>query len=173
MTDSPQHNPASPEAVQLGYEPETLRARGLLLFLVLFLASMVLLQALLWWVMKEIQKHGVEPDAARSAVTLNQQPPAPNLQPSVGHDTLDYQDLQALKGEEDAMFAKLGWQVNPATHEIGIPTDIIKAVADQERARASAPFVPPTTTGKDTNSTVPGPVPPYDKQPQISGGQRP
>ena len=173
MEQSPEQTPVSPEAMRLGYEPQRISIRGLLLFIVLFAASIVALEALMAWMMHYIEAREDRMDVPRSIFAADQQPPPPNLQPSIGHDSMDYQDLEHSRQAEDQIFAKLGWKVDPATHRVSIPAEIFRKVAGEEQARATGPRVPPTTTGKDSNSTVPGSVPRYDTQPGINGGQRP
>lgn len=173
MAHSPEHNPVSPEALRLGYEPQRISIKGLLIFIVLAALFMVVLEALLAWMMHGIERHDDRADLPRSVLTVDQQPPAPNLQPSIGHDALDYQDLEQDRQEEDRIFSRLGWEVNPVTHQVTIPGKIVQEVAEKQAERAKAAYVPPTTTGKDSNSTVPGAVPPFDTRPGSSGGQRP
>ncbi|HWE01283.1 MAG TPA: hypothetical protein VG326_02645 [Tepidisphaeraceae bacterium] len=174
MAHSPEHNPASPEALELGYQPEAISAKGLLIFLVLFIACAAILHALLWVLMKKLEARDMRFDSPRSiAQTAGREPPPPNLQPSVGHDVTDVQDMETLRQTEDAIFIKMGWRVDPATHEIGIPPQIAREVAEEARARASAPFVPPTTTGKNSNSIVPGSPPENDVHQGIKGAMPP
>jgi hypothetical protein len=163
----------SGESVRLGYEPERVGVRGLTIFLILFILSAAILHGLVWVLMKYYVDRDRAVDRPRSAFTSTQQPPpAPNLQPSVGHDTLDYQDMEAMRQQEDRMFQKLGWQVDPRTHEVEIPVQIAQRVAEEALARAKAGPVPPTTTGKETNSIVPNGIPKYDTQPGVERGER-
>ena len=173
MAHSPEDNPVSPEALQLGYQPESVRFRRLAWLFICFVVTMAALHALVWFVMKSMNAQNASEDAPRSELRLDQQRPPPNLQPSVGHATLDSQDLESLRQSEDAIFKKLGWDVNPNTHEVKIPTDIEQRVAAEAHHRAAAPFVPPTTTGKNSNSILPTTTPTYDIHPGVKGGQRP
>jgi hypothetical protein len=158
MTQSQEHNLVSPEAMTAGYEPQRISIRGLLLFIVIFAVSMVVLQALLWWLMRGIEGHDQKMDEPRSALKVDQQPPAPNLQPSLGHETFEYQDLEQQRHEEDQVFSRMGWRVDMTTHRVQIPPAIVNKVAEQTRARAAGPFVPPTTTGKNSNTILPAPA---------------
>ncbi|HZL33797.1 MAG TPA: hypothetical protein VFC78_00720 [Tepidisphaeraceae bacterium] len=164
----------SSESLRMGYEPEIPRLlRGLTIFLILFIVGMAGIFAIAWAVMNNMVFQDRPVDHPRSAVAISQQPPAPNLQPSLGHDDLDYQDLDKMHRNEDRMFQKLGWQVDPLTHEVQIPPQIAQQVALEALARAKAPPAPATTTGKNTNSIVPKGIPPYDTQPGVKrGGQQ-
>ena len=155
----------SEEAVRLGYEPHRLSVRGLVIFFVLFVFSAAVIHGLVWLLMEHFVNRDRGVDQPRSAFAAPENPAGPRLQPSVGHDTLDYQDLDALRTHEDQVFQKLGWQVNVHTHEVAIPIQIVERVAREERTRAAAPAVPPTTTGRNTNSIVPKGIPKYDTQP--------
>jgi len=172
MGHSPQYNdrPVSPEAMQLGYQPEVAPVRGLLVFIILVVVTAVFLQVLVWWLMQKIEARNARMDTPLSVLSEDQTPPAPRLQPSVGHDSLDYQDLAALRRREDEMFARLGWTVHPGAKDADIPVDIIQQVADQQRARAAAPFVPATTTGRDSNSIIPTTIPANDTHSGADGG---
>jgi hypothetical protein len=173
METTPKDNPVSPEAMHHGYEPQRISIRALLLCLVFFVAGMVALEALLKWMMHDVDARQDRADVPQSIFRADQQPPSPNLQPSVGHDALDYQDLEQVRRNEDQIFSRLGWEVDPATHRVTIPAGVVKEVAENEKARAAAAYVPPTTTGKQTNSETPGAIPQYHTRPGINGGQRP
>lgn len=170
MEPSPQPDRVSPEAMELGYQPERAPVRGLLLFLVLVVAGAIILYMLVWWIMKRIEAHNAAAESPRSVLKVDQTPPAPQLQPSVGHDATDYEDLAALRRREDAIFTKLGWAVRPGAKDAEIPPEIVQRVASEQRARAAGAFVPPTTTGRNTNSILPATIPTGGTLPNIEGG---
>ena len=170
MTPSPQHDRVSPEALELGYQPERAPVRGLLVFIVLVVATAVILHVLIWWLMKGIEARNAGTESPRSVLPQDQTPPEPQLQSSVGHDATDYQDLAALQRRENDMFTKLGWRVRPGAEDAEIPPDIIQRVAEQQRTRAAAPFAPPTTTGRNSNSIVPTTLPAGSARPNVEGG---
>lgn len=170
MGPRPQHNQPSPEALELGYQPEAAPVRGLFIFIILVVVTAVILHVLIWWLMKGYEAHDVRLEPPLSVLSEDQTPPPPRLQPSVGHNSLDYQDLAALRQRENEMFTKLGWEVRPGDKDAEIPPDIVQEVADQQRARAATAFVPPTTTGRNTNSIVPTTIPAGDLHPGITGG---
>ena len=171
MGHSPQHDRTAPEAMELGYQPDAAPVRGLLVFLVLVVTSAVILHLLLWWLMKGLEAHNATMETPRSVLREDPAPPAPQLQPSVGHDTMDYQDLAVLRRRENEMFAKLGWTVRPGAKDAEIPAGIVQQVASEQRTRAAAAFVPPTTTGRNSNSILPATVP-SDIQPGVTGGRQ-
>ena len=166
MEQNPAHSQALPEAeaLQLGYQPEAIRVRGLVIFVICFVITAAVLHVGIWFLQMALDSRNRGVDMPRSAVQADVTPPDHPLQPSVGHDTLPFQDMEALRRQEDGMFQKLGWQVDRATHEADVPDAIIQRVAAEAKARAAG-NVPATTTGKNNNSIVPGPVPPYDTNP--------
>ena len=173
MGHSPQHDrTVSPEAMELGYQPEAAPVRGLLIFIILAVVTAAVLHVLIWWLMKGYEAHDARTEPPLSVLREDQAPPPPRLQPSVAHDTLDYQDLAALRRRENEMFTKLGWAVRPGAKDAEIPPEIVQQVADEQRARAAAPFVPPTTTGRDSNSIIPTTVPASDTHSGTDGGPR-
>jgi hypothetical protein len=172
MEPSPSHNPVSPEALELGYQPEAVPVRGLFRFLVIFVASTLILVVLIWWMMTKLESHIAALETPQSVFREGQLPPAPQLQPSVGHDAVDSEDLAAMRRRESEMFAKLGWMVRPGASNPEIPPEIIRRVAEEQRARAAAAFVPPTTTGRNSNSIIPTTIPARDTRPTLEGGPR-
>ncbi len=170
MIPAQPHNPVSPEALAQGYMPEALRVRVLVILLIAFIVSAIALHALLWKLMLAFEARDRQADVPRSVLVVNQQPRPPNLQPSVGHDSLPYQDMESLREHEDEVFARLGWSVNMRTHEATIPPDIARRVAEEARTRVNAP---PTTTGKDHNTILPSGIPDYNTRPGTEGGRRP
>ena len=174
MAQTLEHNPASPEAIKLGYEPSAIGARGPLIFLVCFVVCAAGLHVFVWKVMEAFEEHDMTSDRPQSVVAPVPGSPSPPLQPSVDHDELPQQDLEALRTSEDRMLQRWGWTVNTATHEAAIPPSIVQQVARETEARAASTVqVPATTTGQNRNTIVPGPPPPYDTQPNIDGGHRP
>ena len=121
----PKHSPASAEALELGYEPQALRVRGLVVFLILFALAGVVMHLFLWKVMKIMERGASRDDVPRSIVKSSQRPPEPNLQPSVGHDRLPYQDMEELRRREDALLQKFGWKVDTEIHQAEIPPEIV------------------------------------------------
>lgn len=163
MAQTTRDNPTSPEALELGYEPQRVPVRGILLFIMLFAIALAAIQALVWWIMRVYEKQNDYLDAPASAVRHEGPPPAPNLQPSLGHNSQPREDLESLRRQEDAIFDGLGWNVNAATHEVKIPPALVSRLAADEQSRARQQ-VPPTTTGKPTNSISPG-------RPAVPSGQ--
>ena len=153
--------------MELGYQPEIAPVRGLLVFIVLVVATAVSLNVLIWWLMKGIDARNAANETPRSVLREDQTPPAPQLQPSVGHDAMDYDDLAALHRRENEVFMKLGWAIRPGAKDAEIPPEIVQRVANEQRARAAAVFVPPTTTGRNSNSILPTTIPARDTNPAV------
>jgi len=170
MTPSPQHDGATTEAMKLGYQPEAVPVRGLAIFVALVAVSGVVLHVSLWWFMKTMEAHIETVDVPGSVAPDTAMTSKYPLQPSVGHDTQDDQDLANLRRQENELFAKLGWTVRPGARDADIPPDIVRKVMEQQRARMAAPHVPATTTGNPTNSILPTTAPASDIRSGSEGG---
>jgi hypothetical protein len=174
MESNPQHDRVSAEALKLGYQPDATPARGLLVFV---LASVVVLAgvlAVVRWLMNSIESHDAARDVPRSVVPVQTQlPPDPRLQPSPEHNAMDYQDLARLHEREDEIFTKIGWSKQPGATSFDIPPAIVRQVADEQRTRAAAAFVPPTTTGRAGNSISLATTRPSELQSGQTGGGPP
>jgi hypothetical protein len=119
----------SVDAKQLGHEPLTLSVRGLVIFVVCFIASAVVIHIVVWRLYRGSMQQEQSNDARRSALISQRPPPAgPALQPSPAHEALPQQDLAALRAAENAEFAKRGW-LDESTGEVRVPDDIIQKVA--------------------------------------------
>ncbi|MDB5292270.1 MAG: hypothetical protein JWL69_3511 [Phycisphaerales bacterium] len=150
----------SREAIALGYEQEVVSRRAMLILLFWFIVMAVVLNFFLWFVMKHYISIERGADFPTSVVKDDIGPPPPRLQPSVQHDDLPAQDMQDLLAEEDRMFSRLGWQVNPDTHAVTIPGDIVARVARETHARAASPTTLPTASPNGVNTYLPGPPSP-------------
>lgn len=152
--------PPSREALALGYEPEAVGRRAMVILLFYFVLMAVVLHVFLWAVMTHYIMRDRAVDYPASIVSDEGAPPPPRLQPVVQHDDLPYQDLVRLRVEEDQVFARLGWLVNAQTHELRVPQDIVSRVAREARARAAGPATRPTASPRGVNTYEPGPPPP-------------
>lgn len=142
----------SSEAVRLGYEPGRMRVGGFIIFLFCFAITMAALNVGIWFLMRFFTAANAQEDSPRSiAAPVDAVPPAP-LQPSVGHDATPAQDLQTLRSEEDATFARLGWSVDPAAHKVTLPPDIVDLVIRQQAQRQNGAKIPPSATGRGANT---------------------
>jgi hypothetical protein len=152
--------PPSREALALGYEPEVIRRRAMVILLAYFVVMAVVLHIFLWALMTHYISRDRAVDYPASVVEDDAGPPPPWLQPSVQHDAYPYEDAQRLHAEDDQMFAHLGWLVNANTHELKIPEAIVSRVAREAQARAAGPATLPTASPRGVNTYEPGPPPP-------------
>jgi len=81
----------------------------------------------------------------------------PALQPSVSHDTLPRADLEAVRGVEDGVFAKMGWAVDGVRHQATVPAGVVEEVAREEGAKAAAPTGRAGGTMDEANVVTPVP----------------
>jgi hypothetical protein len=118
-----------PEALEKGYEPHDLKASWIVWFVVIFIVIAALIQIGLWVLLVKLGSTRREVDAPRSVLTAQEPAPSPSIQPTQQHDALPAEDLQAMRKQEDAVFSQLGWDVNPQTHQVIVPDDVVKRVA--------------------------------------------
>lgn len=93
-----------------------------------------------------------EVDRPRSVGSPRFAPDGPPLQPSLPHDRTPGEDLAAMHAREDAVFAAMGWRIDPATHAAVVPDAVIARVA----ARPGPSPVTRPTTRASTVTPVPG-----------------
>src|SRR5260221_202913 len=108
MTQVAQH-PPDPQALEQGYEPPDVNYRGLTIFLVVFIASGVVVQGGLWELCKYYVSVPRSVEEVTSAVPRQQRFPEPRLQPTESHNRSPEEDLQELGREKDEVFRQLGW----------------------------------------------------------------
>lgn len=136
MTQSGEQSP-TPEALEKGYEPSDANYNGLLMFVVFFLLTAVVLHTGLWVLLNYYLELPRAEDQRRSSVPMAQRFPAPNLQPSVEHNKLPWQDLADLHRQEQQVFQEMGWKIDPQTQRPAVPADIVRELAQHETRNAT------------------------------------
>jgi hypothetical protein len=123
---TPHQNLAEPSNV--GYEHSTISVRGVVWFVVILIAFGAVAHIIIWliWYMLDqaLVPVTVAPTAQTRAVTIT---PAPRLQPSPGEDHMPWEDLQDMRRQEHAEFARRGW-VDPRSGKVAIPQRIVDEV---------------------------------------------
>lgn len=135
-------------AVELGHEPSTVSVRGVLWFLVVFVAFAVVVHVLIYVMYKQMVKYEEAQNVQRSALTAIDIPaPEPRLQPSIHHhESTESEDLAAMNGLAYLEFYNRGWIKESG--EFRIPDDVVQAVASGGGTlRTSAPTTNPASGG--------------------------
>jgi hypothetical protein len=128
-----------------------MRGRGLVWFVVWFVAVAAVIHVALWILVKQYDRDFRQADqpvnviADTGAVPHGEQ--GPPLQPSTGHDALPREDLAGMRQSEDEVFGRLGW-VDQATHAVRVPDAIVSAVAKRTGAASTRPTTGPATQNK-------------------------
>jgi len=139
--------PASRESVDRGYEPMLVRGRGLAWFVVWFVVVIAVINVAVWFLLKRYDRDFRQAEQPASLIADGRAVPrgeqGPPLQPSTGHDVLPREDLADLRGAEDEVFARLGWE-DPTTHAIRVPDAIVSAVARRPGGASTRPSTGPT-----------------------------
>jgi hypothetical protein len=131
MAHTQTHPEPGPEALEKGYEPDDLKGSWMVWFVIILIVSGVAVHIGLWFTLKLLASSHRTVDDPRSAlIEETPVPPAP-LQPTQQHDRLPAEDLQAMREHEDAVFNQLGWEVEPKTHQVQVPGDVVARVASQ------------------------------------------
>lgn len=151
----------STESLEAGYERSGVSVKGLAVFLVSMVVFAAVLHVALWFLLEGYLKLDRSKDRPNSALTdsefleqYNQThaqklavsspplPPPPRLQPTPGLDqqNVPQADLQLMYREEDAVFARMGWDIDPQSHvPRAIPNSVVSAVIGDENNRQPKP----------------------------------
>jgi hypothetical protein len=135
MAHTQAHPDPLPETVAKGYEVHDLKTSWIVWCAVIFILAAIVIQLGLWYMLKAVAAHKRAVDEPQSV--LIDEPPVPTapLQPTQQHDRTPPEDLEAMRQREDAVFEQLGWQVNPKTHDVTIPGDIVQRIAKNRAAQ--------------------------------------
>lgn len=111
------------------HEANTIRLRGMLIFLGCFIACAIGIHAGVYWLFA-VDRHRAKSENVEitGLRVVRELPPEPRLQPSVGHGTLPRADLAAMQEHDRAAFERLHW-IDPSTGQVRIPDDIVARVA--------------------------------------------
>jgi hypothetical protein len=139
MSKTPEHPDPSPDALSRGYEWTHMRLRWVLALVIGFVLCALVMHVSLWFVLRAFENNPRPVDQPRSVVRATESAPeyAPPLQPSPVHDRLPEQDLALMRQREDAVFADLGWTLDPLTHRRVPPAALIARIA--QRYPSTAP----------------------------------
>ncbi len=112
MPHTPSSNPAnSPEladSLAHGYERHDIRLRGLFYFLIGLIFTIVLTLLLIYGVMELFVEHDRQADPIASPIVVTHQPDPHPLQPSVEHNAVDREDMQAMRVETQKILNSSG-----------------------------------------------------------------
>ena len=110
-----QHTPSDPamspelaDSIAHGYERHDIGLRGIFNFLIGLIFTMVLTLLLIYGVMELFVQHDRESDPIASPIIVAHEPAPHPLQPSVEHNALDREDMQAMRDETQKILASSG-----------------------------------------------------------------
>ena len=117
------------DAIARGHEPDQLRVRAIVWFVIGFIAFAIVAHWGIWLVLKHYVGQPRFVDRPRSVVQAEAGPPsgAPALQPIPDHDEAPREDVAAMHAAEDRVFRQLGWSAEGG--RVRIPDSVISAVA--------------------------------------------
>jgi len=155
-----------PEALRRGHEYHDVSVRGIGWFVFYFVLGMAVIQVAVWFGLRVYYRHVVAGEIPRSALAPQQvSPPAPQLQPSVSHETLPYQDMQALRAKFDNELHSYAW-VDRSKGLVRIPIDrAMSLVAQQLQKQPTSRPAPRTDANAQFNApAVEMVLPPPDQE---------
>lgn len=97
-----------PHEIEAGHAPSDVRGRGFLIFLIGFVLVAIVVHLILYYLYGALLRATPKPQGSPLAenVTL---PPEPRLQGSAIHPNLPYQDMAAMRQQEEARLSGYGW----------------------------------------------------------------
>jgi hypothetical protein len=100
--------PELAEAIAKGYEPHDIRLRGTFIFMGSLVVTVLLVLLIVWGIMGAMVAHDREQDPVASPVAIDRPDVPEPLQPSIQHDTLDRQDMEAMREETQKVLTSSG-----------------------------------------------------------------
>ena len=92
------------------HQASTISLRGLVRFLVAFIAAAAVIHLIVWVVFAALRSGQERKDLpASGAGQMNLPPPEPRIQPSVGHDALPASDVADMRAKDLAEYRRRGW----------------------------------------------------------------
>jgi len=114
--------PPAAEALAARHEVEDMPLAGIKGFVV-FLSLLLLVTFIIVWLVIRVLLHmSVTSDGVPSPFAGESHAPAPQIQPSRDHNTMDWQDLQAFRDEEKTKLTEYAW-IGPDKQSARIPID--------------------------------------------------
>src|SRR5580658_5851043 len=113
QADDPATSPELADSLAHGYERHDIGLRGIFNFLIGLILTMVLVLLLIYGVMELFVEHDRQSDPIASPIVVEHGPIPEPLQPSISHDLVDWQDLQAMREQTQKTLSSNG--TNPKT----------------------------------------------------------
>jgi len=142
-TDSNQLHKPSDESLSAGYEVSAISVRGLVYFVIGLIVVAALVHLGIWFLLVGYErlygKSARPPSALTDSNIRLPLPPPPRLQPNPASANVPAADLQQMYRQEDELFTRMGWRINPQTHvPLEIPQSAIDQVIRDREQRAAA-----------------------------------
>jgi hypothetical protein len=101
-------DPELAEAIKKGYEPHDIGLRGVFVFLITLVITMIVVLAAMWGVMMLFVNYDRSNDPIASPVKVERPPVASPLQPTPQHPYTDREDVTMMRDEADRILTSSG-----------------------------------------------------------------
>jgi hypothetical protein len=116
--------PPRAEALAARHEVEDLPLGGIKGFLVFLVIMLVVTFIVVWLIIRVMLQQSIASQVVTPFSGINHPvPPEPRIQPSRDHNTLDWQDLRALRDEEHQKLNEYAW-IGDDKQKVRIPIDV-------------------------------------------------
>jgi hypothetical protein len=108
LSSDPATSPELADSLAHGYERHDIGLRGIFNFVIGLILTMVLVLLLIYGVMELFVEHDRQSDPIASPIVVVHAPAPMPLQPSIEHNTVDRQDMQAMREETQKILDSSG-----------------------------------------------------------------
>jgi hypothetical protein len=129
------------EEIKTGYAPSTIKGSPFAKFLFWTFAGLAVTYAVTLGVVKGLEAIQAAEDARyeRMAARRPAEFKGPRLQPSPGHDTIDWEDTRIMYAEHDAELVSKKWSSEPAKYwKTGVSDVVVQRTAEGIAAQRKA-----------------------------------
>jgi hypothetical protein len=130
-------------AIATGYEPRDANVRAVVGFMVILAVVIAVLIPIIWYMYRGLDNFFAGQDPPASPVTMERPVPLAPLQRSPGHDTLDWQDMQTMRTDQEAALSSTTY--DPATGKGHISIDqAMDLLLSHNMLKTASPAAAPT-----------------------------
>ena len=127
----------TPEQESPLHEPERIRLRAMIQFLIWFVVLTMVVHILVFGLYRLYQEQAKKQNVEITGLKqVRVAPPEPRLQPSLEHDSLPRVDMQQMRTRDLEEFKRRGW-VDEKTGQVRVPDTIAQQIAQMTQPPAT------------------------------------